>query len=593
MRRFALVCGSMVTMMIIGFVPGSSATAEDYYWQADPTGDWSDPLNWLDSGFQPGEPTSSDYVYINNGGTAEITEAGEECAYLTLGQNSGESGTVEMSAGDLSTSGRVNIGTAGSGTFNQTGGTNTTAYTIFIGSHSADGGAYNQSGGINTINDVLVVRGAGRGTYNLSGTGQLSARSETIDNGTFNQTGGTNTVGRSLGVSGGTYNLSAGDLSAGSETISYVGGTFRQTGGTNRVHALLVEGWPGTAVYDLSGIGQLFASSETIDGGTFNQTGGTNAIDGSLIVRPVSFSGHATYNLANGTLTFTKGTGRKLGLGREIGVGTFNLGDASGTGIINEAGAGDGIAMNVRDTTSSGGAAAFRGWGTVGLTGGLVNNGRIIADGYGIDRTLDLSSFAYVMNFDPAGNVQDDGTLAGWVAQDHGKLVLPPIDVSTGTKAYNWGEHPADGQIDLVNSVRMELSNVTSGGDFSIELLAADRTDLPGVPEASALGLWDFIPPAGFAFDHADLTFRYDDALAASLGLNENELAVYHFTAGSWVDVTTAIDTTNKWLHADGMTSFSTLAVGVAIPEPGTLSLLSMGAVALLAYTWRSRKRPM
>lgn len=44
------------------------------------------------------------------------------------------------------------------------------------------------------------------------------------------------------------------------------------------------------------------------------------------------------------------------------------------------------------------GAATFTGYGSVALTGTLVNNGRVVADGFGLSRDLDLSQAAGVLN---------------------------------------------------------------------------------------------------------------------------------------------------------------------------------------------------
>ena len=57
-----------IVLLLAGFAPA------DTYWQGT-TGNWSTGSNWTS-----GEPTSSDYAYINNGGTAQITSGnGEDC----------------------------------------------------------------------------------------------------------------------------------------------------------------------------------------------------------------------------------------------------------------------------------------------------------------------------------------------------------------------------------------------------------------------------------------------------------------------------------------------------------------------------------
>ena len=73
--------------------------AASYNW-AVASGDWFD-------GFELGRtlPTGSDNAYIVNGGTAAVTPSGAVCQSLYLGDpSSTQSGTVQMSGGDLSAS---------------------------------------------------------------------------------------------------------------------------------------------------------------------------------------------------------------------------------------------------------------------------------------------------------------------------------------------------------------------------------------------------------------------------------------------------------------------------------------------------------
>ena len=84
--------------------------------------------------------------------------------------------------------------------------------------------------------------------------------------------------------------------------------------------------------------------------------------------------------------------------GRGNGTYNFNGGTISGAGD-----------MVVRyDAPATG---TFQGKGTVALTGNLINNGRIIADG----GTLDLSSFSSVAN--NVANTTDNG----WYRQERGQ----------------------------------------------------------------------------------------------------------------------------------------------------------------------------
>jgi hypothetical protein len=236
----------------------SITNATDRNWNIA-SGDWSTAVNW--GGV---EPSSSDNAYIQNNGTATITQSGETCQDLYLGGTN--TGTVEMTGGSLSVSNYSHIGYSGTGTFTQTGGTNSITSSLDLGGTSGSSG-----------------------TYNLSYTGQLSAGDEWVGcsgTGTFTQTGGTNSITSSLDLGGtsgssGTYNLSyTGQLSAGDEWVGYSGtGTFTQTGGTNSITS------------------SLYLGKNSGSSGTYNLNGGT------LILKAISKgSGTAAFNFGGGIL---------------------------------------------------------------------------------------------------------------------------------------------------------------------------------------------------------------------------------------------------------------------------------------------------
>ncbi len=281
-------CGLVGFLAAAILVFSSTVTkAAAYYWHV-PSGDWSNADNWGGT-----KPTSSDEADIYKGYTATITQTGAQCYLLLLGDPD-SSGTVEMTGGSLTVAADAQIGCFGTGTFTQTGGTNST-HNLWLGTQDS----------------------SANGTYNLSDTGQLSTNNETIGatgTGTFTQTGGTNSITSSLSVGGsgsgssGTYKLSGnGQLSALSEVIGGYGtGTFTQTGGTNTIAALLVAAQPNSSgTYKLSGAGQLSADYESIGSygtGTFTQTGGTNTVNNYLFLGDNPGS-NGTYNLSGGTLS--------------------------------------------------------------------------------------------------------------------------------------------------------------------------------------------------------------------------------------------------------------------------------------------------
>ena len=149
----------------------STPVRADLYWGLQ-LGDWSVPANWGGR-----LPTSSDTVYVVNGGTLTVTLPGELCGTLSLG---GEGcGTVQMTGGGLSTNYQFvynPVYNSGMGIFTQSGGTNSIAGCLFL-----DNGT------------------GGSGTYSLSGSGLLSATGEYVGNssaaGSFQQSGGSNATG--------------------------------------------------------------------------------------------------------------------------------------------------------------------------------------------------------------------------------------------------------------------------------------------------------------------------------------------------------------------------------------------------------------
>ena len=176
-------------------------------------------------------------LYLNDGSlTAYTVYVGNEGSGSFI--QSGGSNTVGGSEGDADLS--LGISAGGSG-----------AYTLDGGSLSVDGNEYMGDSGTRHLHPdrwhqqrlvpLLWAAPAGAsGTYNLSGDSSILAVSGGVyigdaGSGSFTQSGGTNTVVRrrrilSLGTSdtgSGTYNLSGGSLAAGNEYIGDSGsGSF-------------------------------------------------------------------------------------------------------------------------------------------------------------------------------------------------------------------------------------------------------------------------------------------------------------------------------------------------------------------------------
>lgn len=253
------------------------------------------------------------------------------------------------------------------------------------------------------------------------------------------------------------------------------------------------------------------------------------------------------------------------------------------------------------------------GWGTINRTGTLDVSGQVIADGGGVNRTLDLSSFQTVCT--SIENSSTDGT-NGWYASNHGRLVLPLKAATTGS-AVTWGGDPNEPVLNLVNSVRF-LPDDSDDVPAQVSLLAIDRQDVPSLSGLGGLpiGLWQ-VDTADGGLASSMLWVRYDDVLVDSLGVSESAVQLWTYGNGNWQTVapaTFALDTADHVVSGYG-SDFDYFAVAVpwsgnvpqmiamagneraflavespasgdaspaSVPEPGGLVLLALGGSLLL-----------
>lgn len=232
-----------------------SAQADTKTWSSS-NGFWDNDSNWLPFGV-PG--AGDDVIVSPYGGVDTILNFA--------------SATGSRSANSLV----VNSGTDNAASFLQTGSSLSITNRQIIGSTGS--GNYMLSDGSNTSWELVVgEQRGGSGSYSLSGSGSLSANIEEIGiygHGVFTQSGGTNTVGSlilgsntSLDYLGnthfgtGSYNLSGGSLSAGTEIVGNSGtGSFTQSGGTNTADNLII-GTMGSLVGDAGSAWHITSSFE-------------------------------------------------------------------------------------------------------------------------------------------------------------------------------------------------------------------------------------------------------------------------------------------------------------------------------------------
>jgi len=278
-------------------------------------------------------------------------------------------------------------------------------------------------------------------------------------------------------------------------------------------------------------------------------------------------------------------SGETLNVTNNFIVGNHGTGEFTTTGVTMSGGK-----VIVRNNTD--GAGTFQGYGTVGFTGALTNNGKVIADGGGSPQTLSFASMSGVTN--TINNPTTSGT-NGWFAVNQGKLTLPAITVSTGNPTVYWGDSlPSTGSLnDMVNSIKFVFSGVSASGTLNVFLLASDRSDVmpaTGTP----VGYWH-ITSEGLTFTSAEMAFRYDDVLAQTLGYMENNLKIYRYTGGSWVDMTNYVDTENKIVYALATTGFSDWKLDNGylppeVPEPATVISMLLGLFGFVAKRFNLKR---
>lgn len=215
------------------------------------------------------------------------------------------------------------IGTNGTSTFEQTGGTHTVADRIVLG--------------IDQTNGALP---GGNGTYLLGGTGSLSVQTIFVGS-------DPNCLGRF------SFNVLAGDTAQ--LTISGTGGfpglivggegngAFRQGGGNLTTSLSVGFRATGSGIYNLLG-GHLTSQIEKIGDagfGTLNQNGGDNTIVGTtergLVVGSAAGS-NGKYNLIAGTLNATQEIVGDAGKGAFVQTGSTNTITATGIYIGEQTG---------------------------------------------------------------------------------------------------------------------------------------------------------------------------------------------------------------------------------------------------------------
>jgi hypothetical protein len=216
-------------------------------------------------------------TFLQQGGSVSVSGAISLGNFITTAK-----GTYTLLAGSL-TSGQVTVGSVGTGTFSQLGGTHSTG-TVTIASSAASSGRYTLSGGTLTVANSI----------NLASGGQFIQNGGALSVGSFNTTGPILTP----------YSFNAGllHLTGSSFTIGS-GGLLGANVSTSITRSFVID-----QATQLDPLGLLIVSGGTFSTGSFINNGGSIALNSGTLA------------LTNSGLTI--GAGQPLGSNVKLDYGT-------------------------------------------------------------------------------------------------------------------------------------------------------------------------------------------------------------------------------------------------------------------------------
>jgi autotransporter-associated beta strand protein len=549
-KSFIVHVGLLCLTAAVLLLSTSSAEAVYYTWNlgSGVSGDWTSADSWTPAG---GPPTTSDYAYINNGGTASITSA-SSCNYLYVGQT--YTGATDPTGHIVMTSGSLTLPYAGA---------------IYVGNTAT--GTIEQSGGIVTNGGLGLKLGGGTtsaytasGTYTLSGDALLLAGAETIGqrgSGYFIQNGGTN------------------------KTLIY-----NPYSGTTTLNNIIIGQYPsdglgngGTGTYTLTA-GSVYASGISVGVnagsiGEFKQSGGSVTLT-STTATPTGLSfatvagSKGTYNLTGGTLTLQvlkKGTGTAA---FNFGGGTLQAGAAfSSTLDMNLSGIGSDPLLTYNATVDTAGVP-------VTLSGTLSGVGGLDKQGDGILTLTAASSYVGPTKV-YKGTLLVNGSLSSVVTANSGSTiggsgsvgglnVLSGATLSVGTSP---GTMTVNGSVTLSGNDLVEIASSTS---YDQLIVHGGTTTLGGT---LTVDLGTFTPGSTDMYwiilDDANTTLAGTfDGLANGALVGSTGLYIYYNAD-----------------NASGSLSGGNDVLLTPVPEPATFLLLTTAFLALLGYAGRRYRR--
>ena len=240
-------------------------------------------------------------LFVGRGGLGTYAQSGNSTVRVSLGTAepgglivgvNGGTGTATLSGGSLIADGNETIGFSTTGSFTQTGGTNSVGLSLYVGSNFNGRGSYALTNGTLAISgDLQVGYQTGMGTFTqtggavsvggnaIFGTSSTGAGILNLGGGTFQVAGSTSLPANgTVSISAGQFLMPGGTLAIGTDTR----GSYIQSGGTVQIGSFTAGNGAGTGNATLSGgffNVDFFQLGGGINGyGSFTQTGGAATV---------------------------------------------------------------------------------------------------------------------------------------------------------------------------------------------------------------------------------------------------------------------------------------------------------------------------
>ena len=463
--------------------------------------EWNTDANWtVDT-----EPTADDVAHINGGYTAVVSQVGEVAYDLYVGDNGiggtdAGTGKVEQTANDLTLGGTLVLGenTGDLGTYDISAGKLQIGGTTVVGKGGIGLLAVSGSGDVDALGSLAVGLGESAGAED-SGS-KLTLSGGTVDVGSELKLGGNSGADGTVEISGGTLTVTdsalIGDISGSTGTVAVSGGTLDCGGGLSD-HLVVGNDGYGTLTVSGSGIVNVNNAKDLIIGNGINNSASNNVTvsGGNLNVGDNIEIGKASgavgyLNVSGGTVNVTDAlvvgdtagsigkvaiSGGTLtnGVDGDVTVGSSGNGEltVSGSGVLRTSGNGDLLI---------GGASG--GTGLVTVAGGVLDVAADITVGYNSVGTMTINGGSVTANvFKISDNSGASGSVfnmssGSFTVLNSGSAVVADyaatLNISGGTlEAYEYNFARAGDE-----TVRINLSggSITGNNHFNVGAAAGE-----------------------------------------------------------------------------------------------------------------------